>query len=239
MRPVTRRTVHAADDFVHAVDCYVRAPKGHGEMKKRKVNTLARAAESAGSRRANDLLELVVRRMQRITEDFYDIGEALRELQDKKLFRVLGFKTLGDLLKAHKLMSRSKAFELIHIVKTVPRKQALAFGPEKAYAMARLTAATPQLDTVEEIARDGVVVRGRRRPVSEVTAEQIESRARSVRGTAKVDPGERDARRAAREVQAALRKQGARTAAVEATRLGGAWSLRITLAVAERGALGT
>jgi hypothetical protein len=174
-------------------------------MKRSTVATLVKTAktgESAASRRGRDLLEVIVRRMQRITEDFYDIGEALREIQDEKLFRALGHATLGEVLKAHELMSRSKAFELIHIVKTVPRNEALTLGAEKAYALARLSAATPALDTPAEIAKDGIVVGGRRRKIEDVSAEQIAARARSVRGKAKVDPEERDTNRAAREVQA-------------------------------------
>lgn len=201
------------------------------------LTKLAKQTATAASQHATDLVALIVRRMQRITEDFYDIGEALRELQDKKLFRALGYKTLDELLRANKLMSRSKAFELIHIVKTVPRKQALSLGPEKAYAMARLTAATPALDTVEELAKEGVIVRGRRRPIAEVTAEQIEERARKMKGRAKVDDEEREANRDAREVQAALRKRGAKSAEVEAVRVRGRWSLRITLSVADRSLL--
>lgn len=197
-----------------------------------------KATETAAGARARELIELIARRMQRITEDFFDMGQALRELHEKRLFVALGFKTLAELLETHGLMSRSKAFELIHIVKTVPRKEALALGADKAYALARLTAATKELDTVAEIANAGVVVRGRKRPVSELSVEDIERRAREERGKhGKVDPEERDAKRAAREVQAALRKKGARSAKVEVERHRGVWVFAITLAVAERSAL--
>lgn len=209
----------------------VRALVSAGKAAKKKV-------ESAAAIRARELIDLIARRMERITEDFFDMGEALRELEEKRLFVALGFKSLGELLKAHGLMSRSKAFELIHIVKTVPRRQALSLGSEKAYAIARLTAATKQLDTVEEIAKEGVVVRGRKRKVADLSAEEIEKLARKERGKhQKVAPEAREARSAARELQAGLRKKGARTAKVEAEQRHGAWLLVITLPVDQRVAL--
>lgn len=43
--------------------------------------------------RAGELLAIIARRMQRIEEDFFDIGVALKELKDKKLFVALGHPT--------------------------------------------------------------------------------------------------------------------------------------------------
>jgi hypothetical protein len=47
------------------------------------------AAKGAGTRhlaRGNELLGLIARRLQRIEEDFFEIGTALKELKEKKLF---------------------------------------------------------------------------------------------------------------------------------------------------------
>ncbi|MBI2394216.1 MAG: hypothetical protein HYV09_31890 [Deltaproteobacteria bacterium] len=202
---------------------------------------LAKSTETAAVKRAHELLELIARRMQRITEDFYDIGTALRELQDKKLYAALGFASLGELLKARRLMSRSRAFELMHIVKTVPRKQALALGAEKSYALARLTAATKEIDTVEELVTAGVEVRGRKRSVDDLSVRELETRVREERVKsrhAKVDPQEKEAARVARVIQAALRKKGAREASVAARRRAAGWFLEIALPFTHRAALG-
>ncbi len=207
----------------------------------KRLETLAKTAETAAGKRARELLDLIARRMQRITEDFYDIGAALRELHEKKLFAALGFSSLAELLKAHRLMSRSRAFELMHIVKTVPRKQALTLGAEKSYALARLTAATKELDTVEELATGGLTVRGRKRSVEELSVREIDSTARAERSKAeppKVDPEAKAAAQSARTIQAALRKRGAKSATVAATKRAGTWFLEIALPLANRRALG-
>jgi len=198
----------------------------------KKVGALVKQAETAGARRARELLELIARRMQRITEDFYDIGNALRELHEKKLYAAVGFASLGAMLKAHGLMSRSRAFELIHIVRTVPRKEALTLGAEKSYALARLTAATKELDTVEELADEGVVVRGRKRKVEDLTIRELEKKVQDERRKSKparIDEDAEVAGRKARAVQAALRKKGARQATVEPKKHAGTWFLTISL----------
>ncbi len=63
-----------------------------GEPKASAVRALVAEAEKKvvkGRARAEALLRLIERRKQRITEDFYDIGEARRELYRKALFRSL------------------------------------------------------------------------------------------------------------------------------------------------------
>jgi hypothetical protein len=46
---------------------------------------------ATNKRRGHALLALIERRKDRITEDFYDIGEALRELLNNKLYVALGY----------------------------------------------------------------------------------------------------------------------------------------------------
>jgi hypothetical protein len=55
---------------------------------------------ATNKRRGQSLLALIERRKDRITEDFYDIGEALRELLNNKLYAALGFDTFEQLLDA-------------------------------------------------------------------------------------------------------------------------------------------
>lgn len=213
----------------------MRAKKTTKKTAAKKVAALAKSAETAATRRAKELIDLIARRMQRITEDFFEIGAALRELHEKKLYASLGFASLGDLLKAHDLMSRSRAFELIHIVRTVPRREALELGAEKAYALSRLTAATKQLDTVEELAEQGVIVGGKRRKVEDLSVRDLQRTVKAERTKShpvKPDPEAKEAAAKARAVQAALRRRGARTATVETAKREGAWLLTVTLPVA-------
>jgi hypothetical protein len=231
------------DEIVHMCglrDTLARMKRTASKKVAKKVGAIAARAESAAARRARELLELVARRMQRITEDFYDIGTALRELHEKKLFAALGFASLGDLLKAHRLMSRSRAFELIHIVRTVPRKEALTLGAERSYALARLTAATKAFDTVEELADEGVVVGGRRRKVEDVPIRELEKKVQEERRKnkpARIDAAAAEATNTAKTVQAALRKRGARKASVQPKKRAGAWYLVVEVPLAAASAL--
>ena len=65
-----------------------------------KATALAAVAETskirdADKRHAETLLSLIERRKARISEDFYEIGKALRELQQKKLYVAAGFASFG------------------------------------------------------------------------------------------------------------------------------------------------
>ena len=53
--------------------------------------TAGKVAVFARTRRAEDLLLLIDRRKEQILDDFYDIGMALREILEKKLFEALGY----------------------------------------------------------------------------------------------------------------------------------------------------
>lgn len=63
----------------------------------------------ADKRRAEALLAGIARRKVRISEDFYEIGLSLSELLKKKLYFALGHGSFEEMLKAHDVMSWSRA----------------------------------------------------------------------------------------------------------------------------------
>ncbi len=150
------------------------------------VQKLAREAKTATDkqaeakrRRAEALLALVQRRKQRITEDFYDIGEALRELLRKELYKALGFASFDELVETHELMGREQARKLITLVEHVPREEALKLGQEKAYALVAYTVATPEADVPAELARTDAKIGGK--PLSKASVRDIQAAAAEVR----------------------------------------------------------
>lgn len=193
----------------------------------------------AAEKRAQALLELIERRKARIAEDFYEIGEALRELQRKKLYLALGHATFGEMLKARGIMGLSQAKKLIGVVAALPRDKALTLGPEKAYALTRYTAATPEVDTPAWLLDQGATIAGKR--VEEISVRELTAEAGKVRekaaGPKRRDPEEQRARAAARTAQAALRKRGARGATVEARREKGGYWLRVEVPLEAAAAL--
>jgi hypothetical protein len=154
-----------------------------------KASALSKAKDEAGlrrakeSRRASELLALIARRKARIVEDFYDIGEALRELFHKELYRALGHRSFEAMLKAHDVMSATQARKLITLVERIPRAEALALGQEKAYALVSYTTATPEPDVPAELARADAKIGGKK--LSKVSVRGLEAAAKQARGRAR------------------------------------------------------
>jgi hypothetical protein len=203
--------------------------------------TAARRRAKERRARAEQLVALVERRKRRIVEDFYDIGEALRELSRSKLYVELGHTSFEEMLEARQIMGRTQAFKLIEVVEAFTRVKALELGAEKAYALVRLAAATPAADSPQQLAERGVVVGRRRKAAGEASVREIAQETRQVRakgrGAAEADPEQREASGAARRVQAGLRKAGARGAQARAKRGAGGWVVEITVPVAEASVL--
>lgn len=182
-----------------------------------RVSSQAKTALSRHAVHAGELLALIVRRIQRIEEDFFDVGTALRELKEKKLFVALGYRTFDVMLAERVPIGRSQAYKLIAIATKVTREDAIALGEEKAYSIARLVATTPEADTVASVLSSGVRVGKSTRPATTMSTREIDSVKRSIaKRTKKPDAAEREARQRVRAAQAGLRARRIRaTAAVE------------------------
>lgn len=194
-----------------------------------KAVALARvSAQSKGSTakqlaRGTELLALIARRLERIEEDFFEIGAALKELKDKKLFVAFGYRNFDALLAARIPIGRSQAYKLIAIAGRVTREQAIELGEEKAYAIARLVATTPEADTVDSVLAKGVRVGGHERSAKAMSRREIDAVKRTVASRAKKpDPAERAAKHDARAGQATLRKRGVR-ARIDVVKEQGLW----------------
>ena len=131
------------------------AAKGGGRAKLVKV--MKAEARDAARKRLKVLEALIARRIGTIVESFYDIGEALREILDHKLYGAAKHESFEAFLEARKLIAPRQAEKLVAIVRHVPRDVAIAQGQEKAYALVALTAATPEPDTVASVVADGEV----------------------------------------------------------------------------------
>ena len=129
---------------------------GAGEGGRAKLATAMKAAGRAHAlKRAKALLALIRRRVTTIVESFYDIGEALREMLDDKLYGVLGHDSMEALLLATKIIAPRQGEKLIAIARHVSRETAIAQGQEKSYALLGYTAASPEPDTVESVVAAG------------------------------------------------------------------------------------
>ncbi len=149
----------------------------------KRARAAALAKKQRDRARAEDLLALVLRRKQRISEDFYDIGLALKELQKHELYEALGCKTFDELLATRVELSFSLANALIKTVEQVPRKLAIDLGQSKTAALVELAAATPEDDTAASLAISKLRIRGAHEPVdlAEASVRKLREVAKAVR----------------------------------------------------------
>jgi hypothetical protein len=193
-----------------------------------------------GAKRAKALLETVKESKARIAREFYAIGLALRELLRKKLYASVGCRSFAEMLDRYDLMGKTQAFKLIGIVDNYDRKQALALGLEKAGGLVELAHATAAKDTGVALAKQGVVVRGHRRAVAELSAVEIEEeakRTRRSRANATRDPARHAAQAIAAEREKELRARGVVAASVEAWKGKSGWMVRVECRVGDLGKL--
>jgi hypothetical protein len=172
------------------------------------------AAEKRHGVRLKELTALVRRRLSAIVESFYDIGEALVEIQAKKLYSAAGYANMQAYLAGEALMSPRQAYKLIAVVKRVPRDLAMKLGREKAYALVMYTDATPEADTVTAIIRSDVRVgkaRARAASVRDIVeaTRVVQSQKEAARPvSAKEKAKAKHAANVERAVRAALRTSG-------------------------------
>ncbi|TAK32671.1 MAG: hypothetical protein EPO40_01835 [Myxococcaceae bacterium] len=149
------------------------------------IERTQREALARNTARLSALLTLVRRRMTAVVEGFYDVGEALREILDKKLYAASGHASFEALLKAEELMSKRQAMKLVALVRKVPREQALSLGQEKAYALVSYTAATPEADSVAQLAETGKLAG---KALADASVSDIEAATRAARKRAGATP---------------------------------------------------
>ncbi len=170
-------------------------------------------------------------RKARIAEDFFEIGEALREILKKKLYVALGYESFAELLTKRQVMSPRTADKLIEIAEAVPRTRAMELGQEKAYALARLAAATPALDSAESLLSEGVKVGGRKKAVAKLSTRDLVKAAQAARPVKK-DAAKDAAARSARGLQAAVRKAGGKGATAAPRKTSAGWVVQLDVPTA-------
>lgn len=206
------------------------------------LRELRKLAEEAGAKNRAEgekLVREIVRRRKRIKKEFWEIGTALARLAEPAMYLSMGFKSFAQLLAGRELFGRSHAHRLVEVAKTFTREQALALGAEKAFALARYVAATPEDDLAGAMVDEDAPIGGK--PVSAMSLRDLEAATKSVRqaraNNRAKDPLERGARAAARAAQAALRRLGAEGARATVLRERGSWIVRVDLSVAAASAI--
>lgn len=195
-----------------------------------KTSSLAKIARA----RADELLADIDKKKRDLARAFYDLGSALRELNEKKLYGVLGYESFDAMLEDRKIMSAAQARKLIEVVRRFDREMAQRLGAEKAYALARYVTRTKQDDDVGEYVAEGFPLGGRRKPIDEVTVRQIAHATQVAilkqKGQhAESERARQEAEQTARRVEAKLRKATDEQATTAVVFRRGSWWLRVML----------
>jgi hypothetical protein len=195
-----------------------------------KSSSLSKASRARGE----ELVLTVIRLKTAIASAFYEMGSALGEILDHKLYGALGYKSFEELLEARELLSARQARKFIDVSKAFERAPAVQLGPEKAYALIRYCARTEKNDDPGALVKQGFPVAGRRKPIDVVTVRDIEAATRTAvhRHGSTAETSERakkDVEAERRSILVALHKRGADDAIVTTKLVRGSWKIVVEL----------
>ena len=163
------------------------------------------AALARNTARLAELVALIRRRMTDVVESFYDMGEALREVVEHKLYAAAGHASFKAFLAAERLLSARQAAKLIAVVRKVPREQALALGQERAYALVAYTNATPEDDSPEGLLSKNAVIGSK--TLQDASLRDIEAATKATRAKEKAKRPATAAEREKSRADEALKKR--------------------------------
>ncbi len=123
----------------------------------RRATAAVNAKHARVLREAHGHLALIARRKKEITEAFYEIGEALAQLRKREMVAALGRKTFAEVCEKDAGISAATGQQLVAVVTSMTREQALSMGSKKAMAMVALAQATPEDDTAAGLYRQAKI----------------------------------------------------------------------------------
>jgi hypothetical protein len=200
------------------------------------------ALTKANRARGEQLVLEVVRLRNAIASSFYEMGRALGEILDKKLYASLGYKSFEEMLDHRELLGARQARKFIDVARAFERAPAIKIGPEKAYALIRYCARTEKHDDPSTLVEHGFPVAGRRKPIDVVTVRDIESATRTAvhRQGSNAEASERarrDVEAERRSILIALHKRGTDDVVVTTKLVRGAWRIVVDLPAARARAI--
>lgn len=149
----------------------------------KRASALASAKHARLRAEARSLIALVRRRRAEISDAFYDIGEALAKLKARDMLDALGVRSFAELCESKVGISVTVAEELVRVVSTMTREQALAMGQAKAVAMTAIAAATTEDDAPAALFAHGAIKtpRGRVIDPKKASARELADAAKEIR----------------------------------------------------------
>lgn len=189
--------------------------------KRVEAEVAAKQARTAEAARAD--IDLILRRRERIAEDFYDIGEALSRLKRPGVAEALGRSSFREICEKDLSMSHTVASTLVDIVSGLPRREAVQLGQERALALVSLAKVTSEHDTAAQLARGKrKLPSGKELDLRKASANEIKAAAKELRAAKNTSARPRgrtttaEERAHAARLEAALHAAGLKRARVTA-----------------------
>ena len=165
-----------------------------------KATPLARSTRSE----AIALTDAIKDDLRAMAQTFWDIGDKLRRVRERALFRALAYESFEAYVEAELGVQIRQALKMLRVVRTYARGDAAAIGLERSAALIRLcNARGGKLDPGELVRANAEIVPGV--AVLAATVDQIDEAARVAKKARALKRGRAEgARRQAREDKAAL-----------------------------------
>lgn len=180
---------------------------------------------------ATELMAELHHQRGQVAKGFYAMGLLLRELSLPQRYQVeLGFATFEDLLAQRHMTNRMTALKYIAVVTILDEIIATELGIERSYALVRYASAKSKAEDAPQLFHQNPVIDGE--SLRDMSSRELLRAARALRApTTPRAPTDEEhaARRAARALQAALRRSGAKGAVARAQRREGAWIVTVHL----------
>jgi hypothetical protein len=164
--------------------------------------------------RAETLLDLVRDLKGDAKTTFYEMGEALLELLDKKLYAAIGYKSFEAMIEDRDIIGLTQAKKFVEVRRSFDRESALRIGSEKAFALARYCARVrDEEDPRAYLERGFPLINGKRKNVDQVSLRDIQLATKLAVTRQKgefdtTDLAKRDAELVARQVGSMLEQHG-------------------------------
>lgn len=179
---------------------------------------------------AQILTELQLER-GRAAKAFYGMGLLLRELAKPERYRVeLGFESFNALLEQRYMTNRMTALRYIAVVTIFTEIMATELGIEKSYALIKYASSQGKAEDAPGLYAKNVLIGEER--VRDMSSRELLRAAKELKAPPTILPpseAEQQTRRAARAMQAALRRSGAKSAEARAQRRGSTWEVVVRL----------
>lgn len=137
----------------------------------------AHAANKAREARARKAIAQIRVLFRKAAGSAWDLGHALAEFLQDKLYTALGYSSFADCLKGEKLISENQAFKLIRVSRRFSRDELATIGSvEKADALIGYTDATEEDDTPAGLMKADPIIGGKR--VSKSSSAHLDQEAK-------------------------------------------------------------